>query len=317
MTDETETGVGAADESDGRHRGAAVGPSPLELPAALRGASSRVSGRALVALLALALVVLAVFALRVLAAGDDAGEPVTTGPTGVTRGGPSLSAGSPEGETPEAAASPGSALAGSPGAAGGSGGAGPSAAGGTAAGAGGAVVGAGGGAAGPGSGQVVVHVVGRVTRPGLVRLPAGSRVADAVEAAGGAAAGADLALLNLARLLVDGEQLRVPRPGEVVTAVPGAPGSPAGGTPGTAGSAGSAGSGAAGRVGGAGSSAPVSLNSADVAALDALPGIGPVLAQRIVDWRTEHGRFTSVAELGEVSGIGEKLLAQITPKVTL
>ena len=62
---------------------------------------------------------------------------------------------------------------------------------------------------------------------------------------------------------------------------------------------------------------PVSLNSADVATLDTLPGVGPVLAQRIVDWRTEHGRFTSVDELGEVSGIGDKLMAQLRPKVML
>ncbi len=61
----------------------------------------------------------------------------------------------------------------------------------------------------------------------------------------------------------------------------------------------------------------MSLNSADVAALDSLPGVGPVLAQRIIDWRTGHGRFTSVDELGEVSGIGDKLLAQLRPKVTL
>jgi competence protein ComEA len=142
---------------------------------------------------------------------------------------------------------------------------------------------------------LVVHVVGQVLHPGIVRLPPGSRVVDAVAAAGGARRGADLAGINLARLVVDGEQIRVPRPGEVVAAAPGAT--------------------AAG--GGAGSGAPVSLNSADVAALDSLPGIGPVLAQRIVDWRTENRRFTSVDELGEVSGIGEKLLAQLRPKVTL
>jgi competence protein ComEA len=147
-------------------------------------------------------------------------------------------------------------------------------------------------------GVLVVHVVGQVRRPGLQRLPVGSRVSDAVEAAGGASRAADLAALNLARLLVDGEQVRVPKPGEVVTD---------GGTGGVGG-------------GGAGGSPPggakVSLSTADVAALDSLPGIGPVLAQRIVDWRTEHGRFTSVDELGEVSGIGEKLLAQVRPLVT-
>ena len=120
---------------------------------------------------------------------------------------------------------------------------------------------------------------------------------------GAHAPGADLAALNLARLVIDGEQIRVPRPGEA----------PASGS----GVAGPPGSGGAGGGSPSGSGAPVSLNSADVAALDSLPGVGPVLAQRIIDWRTEHGRFTSVDELGEVSGIGDKLLAQLRPKVTL
>ncbi len=144
---------------------------------------------------------------------------------------------------------------------------------------------------------LVVHVVGQVRRAGIVELPPGSRVVDAVEAAGGATRRADLSALNLARLVVDGEQIRVPRPGEVRRPV-GAPAPP-------------------GPPQGLAAGGPVSLNSADAAALDALPGIGPVLAQRILDWRAEHGRFTSIDELGEVSGIGEKLLAQLTPKVTL
>jgi competence protein ComEA len=148
-------------------------------------------------------------------------------------------------------------------------------------------------------GQVVVHVVGQVRRPGLVKLAAGARVADAIERAGGAGTGADLSTLNLARVLVDGEQVRVPRPGEVL------PGSAAGG----------ASPGGAAAPGGAG--ALVDLNTADLAALDTLPGVGPVLAQRIIDWRSEHGRFTSVEELGEVSGIGDKLYAQIRPRVTV
>ena len=156
------------------------------------------------------------------------------------------------------------------------------------------------------SGGVVVHVVGRVRHPGLRRLPAGSRVADAVAAAGGATGKADLAALNLARLLVDGEQVRVPAVGEPVTPAPAA-----GPVPGGGGAAGGNGGGAASP------GAPVSLNTAGLAALDTLPGVGPVLAQRILDWRSAHGRFTSVDELGEVSGIGEKLLAQLTPLVTL
>ncbi|MBM6404651.1 helix-hairpin-helix domain-containing protein [Phycicoccus sp. CSK15P-2] len=145
--------------------------------------------------------------------------------------------------------------------------------------------------------DVVVHVVGQVARPGVLHLPVGARVADAVEAAGGATRSADLAAVNLARPLVDGEQVRVPKPGEVVAAAPGGD-APAGG-------------GAATPGGGL-----VPLNTADLTALDALPGIGPVLAQRIVDWRTEHGRFTTVDELAEVSGIGEKLLSRLRPLVT-
>lgn len=148
-------------------------------------------------------------------------------------------------------------------------------------------------------GIVVVDVVGQVGRPGLVSLPAGSRVADAITAAGGATPEADVSLLNQARLVIDGEQIRVPRQGEVIAAAPGAA------APGAAGGAG----------GGVG--ALVSLNSADLATLDGLPGVGPVLAQRILDWRSEHGRFTSVDELGEVSGIGDKLMSQLRPRVTL
>lgn len=145
-------------------------------------------------------------------------------------------------------------------------------------------------------------------------MAAGDRVGDAVTAAGGASKSADVAAVNLARVLVDGEQIVVPKPGEVVPGqgAAGSGGVGAGAATGGPGQAGGSGSGGAGAAGGA-----VSLNSADLSALDTLPGVGPVLAQRILDWRTEHGRFTSVEELGEVSGIGDKLLAQLTPKVTL
>ena len=158
------------------------------------------------------------------------------------------------------------------------------------------------------TGVVVVHVVGAVIRSGVVRLALGSRVLDAVSAAGGPAPGADLPQLNLARVVADGEQIHVPRKGETLppAGVPGAVGAGAAGGPATAGGGG----GAAGA-----NAVPVDLNSADAATLDTLPGVGPVLAQRILDWRTEHGRFSSVDELGEVSGIGDKLLAQIGPKV--
>ncbi|PPK94156.1 competence protein ComEA [Kineococcus xinjiangensis] len=139
---------------------------------------------------------------------------------------------------------------------------------------------------------VVVHVVGRVARPGVVELPGGSRVAQALDAAGGAAPDADLGRLNLARVLVDGEQLHVPAPGEP------APGPPPGG---------SAAPGVPAAAGGPGQ--VLDLNTATVHDLDALPGVGPVLAERIVAWRGEHGRFSQVEQLGEVEGIGPKLLA--------
>lgn len=148
--------------------------------------------------------------------------------------------------------------------------------------------------------EVVVHVVGAVHRPGIVHLPAGSRVADAVDAAGGATSRGQLASVNLARVLVDGEQIVVQRRG----------GSMLLGAPGTAGAAASPGGAAA-----ASPTPPVDLNTATLEALDGLPGIGPVLAQRILDWRAANGRFSTVDELGEVSGIGEATLADLRPLV--
>ncbi len=136
----------------------------------------------------------------------------------------------------------------------------------------------------------VVHVVGAVKKPGVYTLPAEARLADAVEAAGGATKKADLGSVNLARVVEDGEQIRVPAKGEEPT---GAESSPAGGEPDS------------------GADGLVDLNAADAAALDALPGIGPVLAGRIVEWRETNGRFTDVAELAEVSGIGPSLLARL------
>lgn len=150
------------------------------------------------------------------------------------------------------------------------------------------------------SAGVVVHVVGRVRRPGVRRLPGGSRVADAIGAAGGAAPGAATGRLNLARRLVDGEQVVVPGPGDPVAPV--AAGDPGGGS---------------GAGGAGGPAAVVDLNAATQAQLDALPGVGPVLAGRILAWRTEHGRFTRVDELGEVAGIGPKALERLRPLVTV
>jgi competence protein ComEA len=149
-------------------------------------------------------------------------------------------------------------------------------------------------ASGP-AGTVVVDVAGKVRRPGIVELEAGARVVDAVEAAGGARRGADLRDLNLARVLVDGEQVLVGVPGVagVAPSAAAAPGQPSVATP------------------------MVNLNTADQAALETLPGVGPVTAQAILQWRTEHGSFRAVDELLDVSGIGEATLAEIAPFVTL
>ncbi|MFE9888118.1 helix-hairpin-helix domain-containing protein [Streptomyces scopuliridis] len=138
------------------------------------------------------------------------------------------------------------------------------------------------------SARVVVDVSGKVRRPGVLRLPAGSRVADALHAAGGAKPGADLTGLNRARVLMDGEQVLVGGP-----APPGA----------------GVGAGAAG--GAPAATAPVSLNAATPEQLDTLPGVGPVLAQHIIDYRGRHGGFRSVDELREVNGIGERRFADL------
>jgi competence protein ComEA len=147
----------------------------------------------------------------------------------------------------------------------------------------------------PAAHEVVVSVVGRVVHPGLVRLPEGTRVADALAAVGGALPGTDLISLNIARRLSDGEQLLV--------GVAPPPGQPAGSE--AVGSSGSAFGGASG------ASRSIDLNAATLEQLDGLPGVGPVTAQRILDWRAAHGRFTSVNQLREVSGIGPARLADL------
>lgn len=165
--------------------------------------------------------------------------------------------------------------------------------------------------AGPGSGQesdeVVVHVAGAVGAPGVQHLAAGSRVVDAVEAAGGASPEADLGRVNLAALLEDGQQVYVPLLGEEAVPTVG---------PDADSSAGGAESGAA-SDGAAAPDNPVDLNRAGVDELQTLPGIGPALAQAIVDHRAQHGRFTSVDQLVEVRGIGEAKLEQLRALVTV
>lgn len=155
-----------------------------------------------------------------------------------------------------------------------------------------------------GRAPVLVHVAGLVRKPGVVELPAGSRVADAVRAAGGPVKDADVDLLNLARPLADGEQVVVPPEG---TARPPAPASGTGASPGAGSSGGGDGAGGGGGV--------VDLNNATLDQLQQLPGVGPVLAQRILDWRRQHGRFSQVDELREVSGIGERTYADLAPRV--
>lgn len=144
--------------------------------------------------------------------------------------------------------------------------------------------------------MLVVDVAGKVRRPGIVELAAGSRVVDAIRAAGGARPWVDLSSLNLARLLTDGEQILVGLP--QLSAI----------TPTTPGSTSSA---------GAVPAAPINLNTATQQQLEELPGVGPVTALAILAWRSEQGAFTSVDELLEVSGIGDATLADIRPFVSV
>ncbi len=139
---------------------------------------------------------------------------------------------------------------------------------------------------------VVLHVHGAVSEPGIVELPLGSRVVDAIAAARGPTDEADLGAVNLARIVADGEQLYVPRLGEVPAPTAG----------------GGSGPDAQGRV---------NINTADAAALETLAGVGPALASRIIAWREQNGPFRSVEELTAVSGIGPKTLDGMRDQVTV
>ncbi|MQA62342.1 MAG: ComEA family DNA-binding protein [Actinophytocola sp.] len=139
--------------------------------------------------------------------------------------------------------------------------------------------------------ELVVSVVGKVAKPGLVRVEAGARVADVLEAAGGAKPGVDLTSLNLARTVADGEQVHV--------GVPVPPGS------------------AAGDAAAGSEPAKVDLNAATSEQLQALPGVGEVTARRILDWRAQHGAFTAVEQLREIQGIGERRLAGLREYVVV
>lgn len=145
------------------------------------------------------------------------------------------------------------------------------------------------------SSTATVHVAGAVQHPGVVELPAGARVADAVAAAGGATVDADLDGVNLARPVTDGERILVPRRGEVTASGGTAPGA-----------------GSAWRADGR-----LDLNLATAADLEELPGIGPVLAARIVDWRERHGPFTEVGQLREIPGIGERTFQNLADLVAV
>lgn len=147
----------------------------------------------------------------------------------------------------------------------------------------------------PSATPLLVQVSGAVRRPGIVSVPAGARALDAVAAAGGATADADPGGLNLAAPVADGQQITVPARGAA----------PPSAVPGSASAAGAA------------AGATVSINSAGAEQLETLPRIGPAMAARIIAWRTAHGGFRSVDDLGQVEGVGPKTLAGLRPHVTL
>ena len=158
-------------------------------------------------------------------------------------------------------------------------------------------------------GPVTVHVAGAVRHAGVYRLAPGSRVDDAIRRAGGPRRHADLAALNLAAKLEDGRQVLVPQRAAAAAAPAAAVAGGGGATGATAGAGGGAGATAA--------AGPINLNTATLEQLDTLDGVGPAIAQRILDYRQQHGGFRRVDELAEVPGIGEKRLATLTPLVSV
>ena len=172
---------------------------------------------------------------------------------------------------------------------------------------------------GTAAGNVVVHVAGAVKKAGVLRLPRGSRVHEAIAAAGGVRPEADPDRLNLASPLEDGQKIYVPRRGEAAPAgTSGAAQTDKSGAAGTSGADAAEAAGSGGPAGdGADAGGKINLNTATVAELGELPRVGPVLAQRIVDWRTQQGPFKSPEELDAVDGVGPKMLETLLPLVTV